>query len=162
MRALRRIVATGVLLALLTGCRLPPAEIVESPFPEAQKEVERTLREILAAAEKKDLDRLEAFHLFGPKFTKFSERGGRQDGDVTRQSERRGIGALAAFRPKVEDLKVDVFGSVAIATFIMNYEVVTAEETSNGSARSTLVFVNDDSAWKIVHEHFSPLERSPQ
>jgi len=34
--------------------------------------IERRLQEVFAAAENKDFDRLDSYHFYGPKFTKFS------------------------------------------------------------------------------------------
>lgn len=158
-------------LSALNGCQSPPRadfpeDLVQGTFAGEQEKVERTLRDVFAAAEKKDLERLEQFHLFGPKFTKFSEQGARQDAEVTRKSERQGIGDLVAFRPTLEDLKVDVFGEMAIATFTLRYEAVTPETTAKGHSRATIVFVkvnrdadgDQDGDWRITHEHFSPFE----
>jgi ketosteroid isomerase-like protein len=56
----------------------------------------------------------------------------------------------------VVDLKVDVFGPVAVTTFVMDYAVVTEGERHQLRARGTLVLANDGGEWLIVHEHFSP------
>lgn len=154
-----RVLRWSVLAAFFVSCRSESAiDIVESPFPDAERDIERTLQAILRAAEEKDFDTLERYHLYGPKFTKFPESGARQDAATARAAERNGIGALVAFRPAVEELKVDVFGRVAVATFLMPYEVVTSDDTLSESPRSTMVFVKDGPDWKIAHEHFSPLE----
>ena len=54
------------------------------------------------------------------------------------------------------DLKVDVFGPVAVTTFVMEYTVVADGERHELRARGTLVLAHDGSEWLIVHEHFSP------
>lgn len=162
MAGTSRLLRWSLFAALLVSCRSEPAiDIVESSFPDAQEEIERTLHAILRAAEEKDFDALERYHLYGPKFSKFSGSGARQNAEVARAAERNGIGALVAFRPAAEGLKVDVFGRVAVATFIMRYEVATSDATLNESARSTMVFVKDGPDWKIAHEHFSPVEPKP-
>ena len=140
------------------GCRAgPDVDLVHGLYPDKQREVEATLRDIFAAAEALEVDRLDAFHEWGPKFTKFSETGPRKDSDSTRLSERQGFEALVAFRPTLKDLKVDVFDRVAIATFIVEYEAVTRDATQQVRSRGTLVFVEVDSRWRITHEHFSRL-----
>ena len=150
---------------LLAACaaRPPERDVVRDPFPTEQGEVARTVRAILEAARTKDLDRLEAFHLYGPKFTKFDDGGppGREDAETAKKAERAGLGGLKAFRPAVEDLKVDVFGPVAVATFFLRYEIETAREIVSGKSRSTLVFVREGGAWKIAHEHHSPFRENP-
>jgi len=56
----------------------------------------------------------------------------------------------------VQDLKVDVFGNVAIATYYPKVTFVKEGETRNVSGRQTLVFLKTDEGWKIVHEHGTP------
>lgn len=143
----------------IAGCGSPPSAI-DDPCPAAQAAVERAIQDVLDAAAKKDFARLEALHLYGPKFTKFDDAvPDRMDADATRALERVGLEAIAAFRSEVKDLKVDVFGSVAIATFLMPYEVDlvgSPVQTVEGNARATLVLVDDGTRWRIAHEHFSP------
>jgi ketosteroid isomerase-like protein len=56
---------------------------------------------------------------------------------------------------RAEALKIDVFGNVGIATFILNYSFEANGETVHRKERSTLVFVKKGGAWRIVHEHLS-------
>jgi len=114
------------------------------------------------AAERKELDRVDSFHLYGPKFSKFDESGlSRQDAAASQATERRGLAAVKAFKATIEDLKVDVFALTAIATFVMNYTVETADVRVSNKARSTMVFAKDAGRWKVVHEHHSPLKPTP-
>jgi hypothetical protein len=159
-----RLAPVAALLAwVLVSCRTSRSvDAVTGSFPEAQKEVERTLLDLLAAAESKEFTRLEAMHLYGPKFSRWDGQSpGRLDAEATRRSERAGIEPLDAFRATVEDLKVDVFGVTAVATFVMHYEAVAAGQTSRAKTRATLVWVKTDSGWKIAHEHFSPFPAKP-
>ena len=72
-----------------------------------------------------------------------------------RRLEREAILGVEEFDPRVLDLKIDVFGPVAVTTFVMEYTVVAEGERHELRARGTLVLANDG-AWLIVHEHFSP------
>jgi hypothetical protein len=127
--------------------------------PGAQKEIASALHDLLEAAERKDFVRLESFHDYGPKFSKWDSRGpGRLDAEATRNGERSGIGALDAFRPSVEGLKIDVFGETAVATFVMPCEIVAAGQTAKKTVRATLVWVRVGGGWKVVHEHLSALQ----
>ncbi len=133
-------------------------------FPEDQAAVERRLLEIMDAARTKEVDRLESYHLYGPKFTKFDdfEPLERQDAEATRRLEREAIIGVKAFVPRVEQLKVDVFGPAAVATFVFDYAVTLPDDEQLAvRARSTLVFARDGAEWKIVHEHFSPFKSNP-
>lgn len=134
--------------------------VIETPYESEQAQVERRLSELMSAAQRGAVDELESYHAFGPKFTKFDdfEPLGRQDADETRRLEREAILGVAEFAPQVRDLKVDVFGPVAVTTFVMVYDVVEEEggERHSFRARATMVFAGSGGEWLVVHEHFSP------
>jgi hypothetical protein len=138
-------------------------DMIRDACPEAQRQVERRLHEIMQAARGRDLDRLESFHLFGPKFTKFDdwEPLERQDGETTRLNERESLSALDEFTPTVEGLKIDVFGPVAITTFVLVYDAAANGDRFSARARTTMIFVRDGAEWRIVHEHLSPFKANP-
>jgi ketosteroid isomerase-like protein len=48
-----------------------------------------------------------------------------------------------------------VFRRVPVATFILDASFSSGGKSQRVKDRSTLVFVKDKGAWKIVHEHFS-------
>jgi ketosteroid isomerase-like protein len=152
-------------IALVAGLLLPPGldggDLVEEPFPLKQAAVAKIIHELFEAAEQGDLQRLESFHLYGPKFSKFDDMppSARQDAAATRRQERMALSALTDFSATVEDLRVDVLGSVAVATFILRYSFETPDASGSASARSTMVLVETADTWKIVHEHFSRLRR---
>lgn len=129
------------------------------PYTQEQLEVERRLEDIMSAARRQAVDELESYHAFGRKFTKFDdfEPLERQDADTTRRLEREAILGVEEFDPRVADLKVDVFGPVAVTTFVMDYAVVAEGQRQELRARGTLVLAKEAGEWLIVHEHFSPL-----
>jgi hypothetical protein len=131
--------------------------ILLEPYAQEQLEVERRIEAIMSAARRRAVDELESYHAFGRKFTKFDdfEPLERQDADTTRRLERDAILGVEEFDPRVADLKVDVFGSAAVATFVMDYAVVADGERHALRARGTLVLANEGNEWLIVHEHFS-------
>ena len=59
---------------------------------------------------------------------------------------------------KLHVLKLDIFGDEAIATFILDATFTTGDKTVKTKERSTLVFLKEDGAWRIVLEHFSPIQ----
>ena len=69
--------------------------------------------------------------------------------------------AVNGLTMQAQDLKVDVFGNVAVATFILDYGFQNGAERVEKKNRSTLVLVKAQGEWKIVHEHFSPFKASP-
>jgi len=138
---------------------LQQESILVLPFTRERAEVERRLMRVMSAARRHAIDELESYHAFGPKFTKFDdfEPLDRQDAEATKRLEREAILSVREFVPEVIDLKIDVFGAVAVTTFVMAYDVTTEQdEHYSFRARATLVFANDDGSWLIVHEHFSP------
>ena len=132
--------------------------ILVEPYAQEQLEVERRIEDIMSAARRQAVDELESYHAFGRKFTKFDdfEPLERQDADTTRRLEREAILGVEEFDPRVIDLKVDVFGPVAVTTFVMDYTVVAEGQRQELRARGTLVLAKEAGEWLIVHEHFSP------
>ncbi len=137
-------------------------DIVRDMYPEEQRQVGQRIHEIMAAVQNQDLELLESYHLFGPKFTKFSRPMDRQDAESTRRRERESIAGPKAITASASDLKVDVFGRVAIATFLYRLEVTShADEQSARSVRCTMVLVKDGADWLITHEHMSAFTSDP-
>ena len=144
---------------LFAGCISPsrPPRAQDSSAEQAQ--LQRRLEQIFDAAAKKDFPRLDSYHFYGPKFTKFAaEQTNRQDATAARQGEHAGLAAVTELSMKANDLKIDLLGEVGIATFMMEYGFQGNAGRIERKARATLVFVKDAGEWKIVHEHFSALE----
>ncbi len=154
---MRNVFAVAAIVGLVVGgCASGPRAKVAAEQPKEAREIAGRLLEIMDACEKKDFVRLESYHLYGPKFTKFStESAGRLDADVARKGERDGLSAVNGLSMRADDLKIDVFGKVGIATFVLNYSFKAGEETIEKQAKTTMVFVKEDGAWKIAHEHLS-------
>jgi ketosteroid isomerase-like protein len=123
-----------------------------------ETDVKRRLGEILDAAEKRDLVRLDSYHWYGPHFTKFSGTGKRMDAAAAREGEHKGLSALMGLKLRTDALRIDVFDQAAVATFIMTASFRSDAQSVTKSERGTLVFVKHDGSWKIVHEHFSAAE----
>jgi len=150
--------ASILVAALFVGCASAPTKNTQTQ--EAQ--VKRRLYEILDAAEKKDFERLDSYHLYGPKFTKFSAASAsRLDAAASRKGEHDGLGAINDLKIHSEELKTDVFGDVAVATFILNFSFKAGSGSIEGKEQATLVFVNNRGSWRITHEHFSPIKSNP-
>jgi ketosteroid isomerase-like protein len=152
------LVGALALAMLAAGCAAPGTANVQTDRPKEREQIERRLQEVLVAAERKDFDRLESYHLYGPGFTRFSgESPVRQDAAATRKSERDGLASLTGLTMRAEQLKIDVFGDVGIATFILDCSFDTAGRTVHKTDRTTLVFVKEGREWKIAHEHLTPV-----
>ena len=154
---MRNVIAVAAMVGLVVGgCASGPRGNVAAQQPKEAKEIAGRLQEIMDACEKKDFVRLESYHLYGPKFTKFStESAGRLDAESARKGERDGLSAVNGLSMRADGLKIDVFGKVGIATFVLNYSFKKGEDTIEKQAKTTMVFVKEDGEWKIAHEHLS-------
>lgn len=134
-------------------------DIITDPFESAQVSVQARIEQVLGAVTAKDFDRLASYHLVGPKFTKFDdvEPLGRQDAETGMRLEVEQFSGMEDFHGRFDDLKIDVFGPVAIATGIFVWDCRLEGELVSGRTRSTLVFVDSNEQWVIAHEHHSPL-----
>ncbi len=141
---------------LPTGCSCLRTADVETDHPQARAQIEQRLQEVFTAADSKDFERLDSYHLYGPKFTKFTTSSpARLDAAIARQGEHVGLGAVTGMKMRADVLKIDVFGKTAIATFILNYSFDMGGQRTNKLDRTTMVFVQDHGEWKIAHEHLS-------
>jgi ketosteroid isomerase-like protein len=157
---MKQILTFSMLFALILtmyGCKQTDRDIINDPFPEAQAEVTRVLDEIYKSAQTKDIDLLSSFHAYGPKFTDFKGGESRANSDKNEQNEREFFTTHSDFKYDIQDLKVNVFGDVAIATFHGAFEANKGDQHLSFQRQGTLVFVNTEGSWKIIHEHFSPL-----
>ena len=153
--------ALGVAM-LMVGCVSAPRANLHANFPEEQAQIQHRLAEIFDAAEKKDLNRLDSYHFYGPKFTKFSASSlNRLDTTAARKGEHDGLATISDLKMMADDLKIDVFGKVGIATFVLNSSFKVGSDAIEKKEHSTLVFVNEQGVWKITHEHFSPIKSNP-
>ncbi len=151
----------GLLAALLvSGCASPHTANPQATLARDQAQIQQRLQEVIAAAECKDFNRLDSYHLYGPKFTKFSGSSPeRLDAAAGRKGEHDGLGAAKGLKMRADALKIDVFDNVGIVTFVLDYSFESGGEVVQRKERSTLVFVKEAGAWRIAHEHLSPINR---
>lgn len=138
-------------------------DLLTNPFPEAQAAIAARIEEILDACVVKDFDRLAAYHLAGPKFSKFDdlEPLDRQDDRTAMRSEVDAFSSIENLVARIESPKIDVFGPVAIVTGVFQAEFRAGDEQQSARTRTTVVFVDaGDGDWLIAHEHHSPFVAS--
>jgi ketosteroid isomerase-like protein len=159
----RLLIASALIVVIVVaGCASAPPTNPPAEYSVESLQIKSRLQEIFDAAEKQDLSRLDSYHLYGPKFTKFPAAPvGRQDSAIARKGEHEGLGAISALTMQADDLKIDIFGNAGIATFVLNSRFKAGGEPIERQERATLVFVKDHGAWKIAHEHFSPFKGAP-
>lgn len=133
-------------------------DLIADPFESAQAAVQARTEQVLHAVTAKDFDRLASYHLAGPKFSKFDdvEPLDRQDAKTGMRLEVEQFTGMEDFHGRFDDLKIDVFGPVAVTTGIFVWNCQIEGDVVAGRTRSTLVFVDDGEQWLIAHEHHSP------
>jgi ketosteroid isomerase-like protein len=138
---------------------MPTTEPAVAPAadPGTAAAVRARLDQIWAACADRDFDRLESFHLYGPRFTSFKNGAPREGADGTAAEERGFFSMIESPAVDMRDLAVNSFGPVAIATFNGHHTGVIHGETVAVDMQATIVLVSTDDGWRIVHEHFSPL-----
>ena len=105
-----------------------------------------------------DMDKLISFHAYSPKFTEFKNGEPRNGGEANEIYERNVFGSITevvAFN--AEDLQIAVYGDVANLTFHSDFQLMFGEDLVVVNDQITLLFVNTEDGWKMVHEHHSPL-----
>jgi len=128
-----------------------------------RKDVEGLIRSFFDAGKNKDLSALAEFHASRERFTKFDENPPytRQNSDEAFVYEQAAFANISDYNYSIEDLRIDVLGEVAIATFYLAYSGMFVNDYSfEGSpvgsrARVTMVLLREEGRWKIAHEHMS-------
>jgi len=153
----------GLLVAFaIAGCASSPKSGTRANHQSEVAQIEHRLQEIFDACAKKDMPRLDSYHLYGPAFTKFTtEQAGRLDSESARKGEHDGLTPISGLAMQADELKIDIFDDTAIAAFILNYSFKAGADTVQKKARTTMVFVKDHGAWRIVHEHLSSIQPRP-
>jgi len=109
----------------LPGCQAR-TDILTETYPEDQAKIRRVLDDLHDAIQKKDLARVEALHLYGPQVHEVrheSEPVARPDATASREIERRAVLRKAEVGVTSREMKVDVFGDVAVTTGVLAYRV---------------------------------------
>jgi hypothetical protein len=146
--------------------------VINQDYPQAQAEVLETfmaIRESIMAgagrgADGEFMDQLISFHAYGDKFVEFNggkafDSAGNEHNERTLFGEDLEENGVLHFGPKEDTLKIAVyFGNVANVTFVSDF-VLMHREYGEITVENliTLLFVKTKGAWKLVHEHHSPV-----
>lgn len=153
---------------LITGCKQEDhktqakevkVDIVKDEFPAAKAELQKVIDGIFKSFQDNDADKLISYHVYGPKFTEFRNDSPRFGSKGNEEYERGFVGAISAFDYNLGDLKIDVFGDVAVVTFEADFRPTMNNKVVQIWANVTIVFVKVNDTWKITHEHFSQFEK---
>jgi len=113
----------------------------------------------------KDLQAIQSLHFNDKRFSKFGDTPPymRMDYNETCMYEELYFASVSDYDFKIEDLKVDFFDDMAIATFIIEHTGMLVDDysftgrTMSVRSRGTMVLQKNGKQWLIVHEHFSKI-----
>jgi len=128
-----------------------------------EREVTALIHAFFEAGKNKDLASLADFHAPREVFSKFDENPPytRQNSQEAFVYEQAALANISDYSYQIDDLRVDLIGGTAVATFYLTYKGIfvndySFEGTPVGSrARVTMVLTKTERGWKIAHEHFS-------
>jgi ketosteroid isomerase-like protein len=133
---------------------------------QARREVAALITAYYEVGKSKDITSLSRF--FAPKqyFSKFDESRPytRQTPEEAFMYEQARFANISDYEYKIEDLRIDVVGFMAVATFYLDYKGVFVNDysfegsTVGGRSRVTMVVGRFGDEWKIVHQHVSRFE----
>ena len=133
-------------------------DIINDEFPEAKQEVMETFGAIAQSIKDGDIDKLIAFHAYGPKFTEFKNGEPRNGSEANEEHERNVFGSVSeVVKFDAKNLKIAVYENVANLTFHSDFHLKFGEDLVIVNDQITLLFVKTNDGWKMVHEHHSPV-----
>ena len=133
-----------------------PVDIVHDAFPEAQAAIRAEMLALNDIGPDLDFDALRAAHLQTSKFSDFGDGLERLDFDQMIAREIANVEALKDLSVDFRDLKIDVFGDVAVTTSFPHFAWTNEDGNRGGmDLRATMVYVKTPDGWKIAHEHLS-------
>jgi ketosteroid isomerase-like protein len=121
------------------------------------RHIAESVAAVFEAGQARDFGRLRAFHAEDESFSRWANRPGGALLNITEahEEEEALFGSLPpGTRVTPEQIRVDLFGPVAVSTF--EVRVRAADGASLRRTRGTLVWHRRPEGWRIVHEHFSP------
>jgi ketosteroid isomerase-like protein len=139
---------------------------------QARKDVAALITSYFEIGKSKDIGILSSFFAPSRYFSKFDESPPytRQNSDDAFVYEQARFANISDYEYKIDDLRIDVVGFVAIATFYLDYKGVFVNDysfegsTVRGRSRVTMVVGKFGDEWKIVHHHasrFEDMKKSP-
>ncbi len=158
MKHLKTLVLIMIIGFLFTNCK-SNVDLVNTEYPEAKQEIIDTFGEIVQSLNDGDMDKLISFHAYSPKFTEFKNGEPRNGGEANEKFERDVFGSVTeVVKFDAKDLQIAVYGDVANVTFHSDFHLKFGEDLVVVNDQISLLFVDTNNGWKIVHEHHSPLK----
>ena len=129
----------------------------------SRKEITSVIFAFFEAGKNKDLSSIEDFHSSPSTFTKFDENPPytRLNSEEAFVHEQAAFANISDYDYKIDDLRIDLFGETAVATFYLTYKGMFINDYSfEGSpvgsrVRATMVLTRTQRGWRMAHEHLS-------
>ena len=139
------------------------------PSDKDRKDVEALIRGFFEAGRSKDLSALAAFHAPREQFTKFDESPPytRQNSEEAFMYEQATFANISDYNYSIDDLRIDLLGDAAIATFYLDYSGIFVNDYSfegspvHSRTRVTMVLSRGPRGWRVAHEHLSRMPDPP-
>ena len=133
-----------------------------------REDVLAVIQAFFDAGKEKNLTALMDFHS-ATGFSKFDDNPPftRQDSEEAFIHEQAAFANISDYQYRMDEMKIDFVGEVAIATFYLTYNGVFVNDysfegmTVGSRSRVTMVLGRFGEGWKIVHEHFSSFPDLP-
>ena len=137
---------------------------------QARREVAALITAYFEVGKSKDITSLSRFFAPSQYFSKFDESRPytRQNSDEAFMYEQARFANISDYEYNIEDLRIDVIGFMAIATFYLDYKGVFVNDysfegsTIAGKSRVTMVIGKFGDGWRIVHQHSSRFPDGPE
>jgi ketosteroid isomerase-like protein len=137
---------------------------------QTRKEVEALITSYFDIGKSKDITSLSGFFAPSQYFSKFDESRPftRQNSEDAFMYEQARFANISDYEYKLEDLRIDVIGFMAVATFYLDYKGVFVNDysfegsTVAGKSRVTMVIGKFGDSWRIIHQHSSRFPDSPE
>ncbi len=127
--------------------------------------IQRAVYKAFEIGKSKDLQSIQSMHYNDKRFSKFGDTPPymRMDFNEACMHEELYFASVSDYNFKIEKLRVDIFGDVGIATFLIEHTGMLVDDysftgrTMSVKSRATMVFQKTNSQWLIIHEHFSKI-----
>ena len=137
---------------------------------QSRKEVAALITSYFEVGRSKDISSLSRFFAPSQYFSKFDESRPytRQNSDEAFMYEQARFADISDYEYKIDDLRIDVIGFMAVATFYLQYKGVFVNDysfegsTVSGKLRVTMVVGKFGDGWRIVHQHSSRFPDAPE
>ena len=159
----------GAILSLSIGF-LGDSPLESRQLDQTRKEVAALITSYFDVGKSKDITSLSGFFAPSQYFSKFDESRPytRQNSDDAFMYEQARFANISDYEYKLEDMRIDVIGFMAVATFYLDYKGVFVNDysfegsTVAGKSRVTMVIGKFGESWRIVHQHSSRFPDAPE